>query len=316
VVANGQTAEFRFFDADGTYLHSAGGRGRGPGELRELFNITLLPGDTLVAIDLATGDLDWFDPNGRFVRRSKVEFQSLYARPTRADVFWMMPDRSFLIQVYWDGEGPIGEPYRAPLHFVRWNATTSHLDTLGRYRGWTTFRIGVSAGPDGWMTPFSRATVHAISPDAVYIGDSESYQIDAYARDGRLMRIIRRRVPPRSVTEADLERSRGFHRERMERMPPPFRPAFERWLAAVPYEETLPAFYRLLVDADGRLWVLEAPSGDSTRTWSVFTREGRLLATIELPNGFFPAHGGADGLLGVWRDELGVEYVRLYRVNG
>ncbi len=56
VVANGGSAELRFFDSNGSHLGTRGGRGEGPGEFRELGNVAPWPGDSLVA---------WFAPGWR-----------------------------------------------------------------------------------------------------------------------------------------------------------------------------------------------------------------------------------------------------------
>ena len=48
---------------------------------------------------------------------------------------------------------------------------------------------------------------------------------------------------------------------------------------------------------------------------SVFDSIGTLLGEVEAPLGFEPYHIGDDFLLGTWRDELDVEYVRLYSLH-
>lgn len=316
VVANGQTAEFRFFDSDGRYRSSAGGHGRGPGELRALFNVTLLPGDTLVAVDGATGDVDWFDSFGRFVRRTKVEFRTRFPPPSFAEGLWMLPDRSFLLRVWESSNGPTGEPYRPPSVFVRLDPTTSRLDTLGKYGGLTNFGLDVGRQrPVVSTTPFARRTYHAIASERVYVGDNESYEIDAYTPAGELVNIIRRRVPPRPATQEDRERAVARYRGYMEQMPAERRPEMERWLAAVPYEETLQAFSGIWADRLGNLWARESASFNDAADWAVFTRDGSLTAGISLPARFVPLDAGRDYVLGVWRDELEVEYVRMYELR-
>jgi hypothetical protein len=313
VVANGQTAEFRFFDSDGRYQSSAGGQGRGPGELRALFNVALLPGDTLVAVDGATGYLDWFDPQGTFVRRTKVEFRTRFPPPSFAEGLWMLPDRSFLIRVWESPEGPTGEPYRPPSVFVRLDPASSRLDTLGRYGGLTNFGLDVGRQrPFVSMTPFARTTHHTIAGERVYVGDSETYEIEVYTLEGELERLIRRRVAPRRPTQENRERAAARYRGFMEQMPAERRPEMERWLAAVPYEETLPAFYGVWADRVGNVWVRESASLTEPDDWAVFTRDGSLTADITLPARFVPFDAGRDYVLGVWRDELEVEYVRMY----
>ena len=49
--------------------------------------------------------------------------------------------------------------------------------------------------------------------------------------------------------------------------------------------------------------------------WDVFDAEGRLQGMITLPDRFTPFALQGDLLYGVWRDELEVQYVRVFRVT-
>ena len=51
---------------------------------------------------------------------------------------------------------------------------------------------------------------------------------------------------------------------------------------------------------------------EGSPSWSVFDPEGRLLGTVVTPEDFAPKHIGDDFVLGVWKDEVDVERVRLY----
>ncbi len=92
------------------------------------------------------------------------------------------------------------------------------------------------------------------------------------------------------------------------------------------FMDTLPAFSTFLVTTDGRLWVqayLEPQNlgpdnwgGTGTNEWSVFDRDGRWLGTVVTPTGFRVHEVGADYVLGVWTDELDVQYVRVYELSG
>jgi hypothetical protein len=75
------------------------------------------------------------------------------------------------------------------------------------------------------------------------------------------------------------------------------------------------AYGRLLVDSEGNLWVADySEERDDEGTWSVFDPEGRFLGTVETPTGGRVHQIGDDFVLGIWRDELNVEYVRLYEL--
>jgi hypothetical protein len=46
--------------------------------------------------------------------------------------------------------------------------------------------------------------------------------------------------------------------------------------------------------------------------WTVFDADGRMLGDIVFPTRFRPLHSGGDFVLGVWKDQLGVERVGMY----
>lgn len=54
------------------------------------------------------------------------------------------------------------------------------------------------------------------------------------------------------------------------------------------------------------------PPGTTGRAWIVFDPEGRLLATVELPEDLVVRQIGRDWVLGTWRDALDVEHVRVH----
>jgi hypothetical protein len=81
------------------------------------------------------------------------------------------------------------------------------------------------------------------------------------------------------------------------------------------YPAEAPAFGSLiLVDTQGHIWVPEYSVHDEGMEWQVFDSEYRLLGTVMTPARFTPRYIGDDMLLGVWRDEFDVEYVRGYEL--
>jgi hypothetical protein len=79
--------------------------------------------------------------------------------------------------------------------------------------------------------------------------------------------------------------------------------------------ETRPAYGDLLVDESGRLWAAESTRWPALPSyWTVFDVDGGLLGKVELPNRFRVHAVGSDWVLGVWRDDMDVEFVRLYEL--
>jgi hypothetical protein len=70
------------------------------------------------------------------------------------------------------------------------------------------------------------------------------------------------------------------------------------------------------VDGDLNLWVKECVRvGDRASRWSVFGADGELLGVLEMPPGLEPLDIGPDYVLGLRRDDLGVEYVQLHSLH-
>ncbi|MCL4864355.1 MAG: 6-bladed beta-propeller [Gemmatimonadales bacterium] len=68
VVADGDSKQLRWFDAEGRYLHHVGRKGEGPGEFRGVMHLIAWPGDTIAVLDPGLLRLSLFDLDGEFVR--------------------------------------------------------------------------------------------------------------------------------------------------------------------------------------------------------------------------------------------------------
>lgn len=77
----------------------------------------------------------------------------------------------------------------------------------------------------------------------------------------------------------------------------------------------MPAFETFLLQPRGQLWVKETSFDNPTsptRQWSVFDGKGTPLGIVDIPTDLQVFEIGRDHVLGVWADDLGVEYVRMY----
>lgn len=120
---------------------------------------------------------------------------------------------------------------------------------------------------------------------------------------------LRREIEPRRVLPEHVEERR---REIREGTPDsPARGLFERRLESAP--GTLPPYERMLIDAEGVLWVgrYTAP-GDQARVWDLFHLDEGMIATLEVPPDLSILEVGTAYVLGVRTDELGIEVVEVY----
>jgi hypothetical protein len=71
----------------------------------------------------------------------------------------------------------------------------------------------------------------------------------------------------------------------------------------------------VLVDPEGNVWCRQYRFRyEADRTWAVFDADGRWLAPVEMPPGLHVRRFGPGWMLGVTRDELDVERVRIHRI--
>ena len=120
---------------------------------------------------------------------------------------------------------------------------------------------------------------------------------------------------PRTVTQADIDESRAAAAERLRGMSGP---AVDR-LRATEFASSHPVHGRFLLDEAGNLWVERYQSDPITDygaiEWDIFDGEGRLTGALTTPDGFRITYIGTRSVLGVHTDSLGIQTVRMYRLD-
>ena len=148
------------------------------------------------------------------------------------------------------------------------------------------------------------------------ISPNARYELQAYDADGALAMLVRRDHDPRSPTGADVdEHLQQLYADASEEE----RASALADLRDMPRVETFPAFGRILADRLDHLWVEEYPlpgnTDGSTRVWTVFGPNGRMLGQVETPVGLRIFEIGADYILGSMADDLGIESVQLWSLD-
>ena len=304
VVANGGSAELRFFDSTGSHLGTRGGRGEGPGEFRELGNVAPWPGDSLAAWFAPGWRISVFDGDGNYGRTFGINDGTRPWRfrpdsPTRDGLFLAVlapEDADTLVLELRDDEGGV-------------------RSSLGTHPGSEPYLMheGTNREMLYWKV-FGREPVWGVWGDLVAVGVSSRYEIKTLEADGSVARIVRREHRPRAVTSAEVDahiEGRRFFNE-----------ANRREYRSVPVAEHFPAFTSIMSDAVDHLWVREydLPGEErATPLWTVFDSEGRVLGFVETPADLVIYEVGADYILGKLVSELGVESVQVWpleRSNG
>ena len=161
---------------------------------------------------------------------------------------------------------------------------------------------------------------------------NDAYRIEVWDLvDATLSMVVERRTPRRARTEADVmfavRRGLLYRRE-------PDRSELNPTTHPGPVVDSLSIAESFFLDEQGSLWVGRRPVGDDEGrpleipappggepglvVWlpsglhDVFGPDGVYLGTVKLPHDIDVMEIGADYVLGVARDELGVEYVQVY----
>lgn len=318
-VVNTGSQEVRFYTREGEYQRSVGGRGQGPGEFQGLRDVAVTASDTLLVLQGET--VARFDGRGTFVSQRTVDVLR-FKESTREDLgpLWVLPDGSLLFILYQFANptaAPTIGPFRPPTGYARISVEEGHRYTFGWFPGAEQFAY--ESGDlviGGGMRPLGLDTKIAVGGGKVFIGDNDTYEIRVYAFEGVLERLIRLNRDRVGVTSSDVERIRAEWKQVLQQIPAASRPTIRRHHSAAPFPETLPAFADLKADRDANLWVMEYPRNElASHRWVVFDPSGFPLATVATPAGLRIDDIGSDYVLGLVRDELGVEYVRLYRLT-
>ena len=313
-IVDDQTAELRIFDASGRHLTTAGGQGGGPGEYTPPLRLLRLPGDTLlISGGFSKPRLGLHAADGRFMRLLELPPVGSENRP--ATLTYRFDDGTSLISPGgFRIVQPRGGTWTDSVAYYRLSAGSDSTILVGSF---PAIRFSGN-GPAVARVGYSPASEMAQHGNRVHIGYPESYEIATYTSDGRLMRLTRRVWTPVPVDQPARD---GFAQRNYGELPPPMK---ERYLAVLTFADHHPAYDQLIADAEGNVWAraprvdAEGLASDSAppvpTDWSVFDTSGAWLGDVTMPAGLEPHEIGSDVILGVWRDEDGVYYVRMHRL--
>ncbi len=235
----------------------------------------------------------------------------------------MFPDGSFLVpQTDQDSQTRALSATAAGVYPVE--ATVSVTKPDGEPSGWTlpvhSSRMIMTTGGDQPIStyqPFAPSLRLTVWGEGFVYGWADSYEFRVFNRVGALQLIVRRAVDRAPVSAEDREwfADGVFHMVGEDEI--------ARQLSkGLIFPDHYAAYDRLLVDRIGDLWVrrfdpraaLQAVSTPSPlpTEWDVFDASGRWLTTVALPGDVVIHDIGEDYVLGVWKDEMDVQYVRMY----
>lgn len=216
----------------------------------------------------------------------------------------------------------LGPGHRDDLVFAPVAADGSLDHTIARTPGMLRYE-----GP-GWTgpSPLSPSAMWALRNDVLYLGETLTPRIERFDADGAELGAIawesKEGLPPeeafQEVRKLAVEKASPTSRERVRAR-----------LQDALLPEHVPVFTTFLVDALGFVWVRPyLPTRDASAlggplyatpavggTWRVFAPSGGRVGSVVIPDALELDYIGEDALVGVHRDEIGVESVQIYRVH-
>jgi len=298
-VVNGGSSEIRWFSGSGDYLRSFGSSGAGPGEFRDPLLVPQFKADSLLI----------FDKSRRTFTRVAADGSGARAIPRDIRGFGGTPQAAFGEHALFSSAGEMLCPENQGCnvrHFLRSiDLNGPKGDTLAvrttRWLIWQKSGMGTFLGSP--LNPRSMATA---GPQGLVLEGFPAFELRQFNAEGRLAGIFRvqaEREPPEIAVEkyvnslSDPELGREMF-----------------GLLGLP--DSVPPFQAVLVDEEGWYWAeLFASEQNGGGTWLVFDPQGRAQGLVELPPGLEVHAVGEDFILGTWKDELGVEYVRRYSLD-
>lgn len=180
----------------------------------------------------------------------------------------------------------------------------------------------VASGP-GFVTVFERPFGHRTHTIAVgnqllvSTGDFDGVML--FDSTGTLTAIWRLDRARRAVPPSDVEAVTARRTDQLNQLPPEYAEAIHNVVKDIGFPTVLPPFDAVLRDDTGAIWLRNDVGPvlrDSIpRSWTVLDATGRWLGEVTMPRRVEVQQITSDRVLGVWRDEDGVEHLRLYRLR-
>ena len=328
VVAVQGSMELRWFREDGAFVRRAGGAGEGPGEFGRLGFVDVLPGDSVVAFDDRLQRVHVFGPDGALSRTLRIERPRPETRPyiavglTTGGLLVRFMDYNVEAEsgiVRWPGEV-------LALVSLEDGSSQAIADVPGREAD-VTFREGGGYVHGAYL--FAKGPVFAVFEGRFALAGDEEYAIRIAGFDGSSPVSLRRDVPVQPATGAHLDATVAavvatVFPEGGDHSPEDVARLEEVWRRG-PMAETLPVLRTMHYDDAGNLWVEPFYLlGADIPPYQVFAPDGTWLGEVALPAGHERGwvaelaprlELGADYVLGVWKDDLDVQRVRMYRLE-
>jgi hypothetical protein len=304
----------RVFGPTGAFVETLGRSGEGPGEFGSLSQ-AWPRGDTIEAFDSRLSRITQFLPDGStdVVALERVRSAEIAVPGALADGWLLM------------GVAHVAEDGRDRIAAHRYACDGAHLGEIARIDGFLRYTFPGGRAPH----PLSPRSVMAVARGELYMAETLTASIHVLNPAGDTVREISWQPPSspapgamlRRVIDTAVARSAADGADRTRQR-----------LEAAAIPEHVSAFWDFMVDDEGFIWIrpyepvrdAAALGGLSGRgvpgwthdvRWDIITRDGAAAGHIMVPAGLEPMQITADAVVGIHRDEFGVESVRVHDLS-
>jgi hypothetical protein len=296
IVATARPALIYRFGPDGAPLGTLGRAGQGPGEFNFIQNVHLLPGDTILAFEIARRKSILYLADGTFIGERDIPLSTDRQIPP------LMRGRLRDGTLVHSGEALLpqapGGPekvFRMDLPIFSLAPEATEYDTMLVTRSAQMYASSISAM--GQTMPMARPVAFGPSPlitvgeELTWVSTGDVGEVAAFRLGARTpVQLVRFEMTPRTVTDADRQRYKDEAREAFKNfeqmMPPGMLESEIEKLEQTIFANEFPALGQLLTDKTGRIWVGTGVAfGDTERAWMVLAPTGELIGRVTLPEG-------------------------------
>jgi hypothetical protein len=306
------------FASDGAFLWEQGRQGDGPGEYRRAGGVHVMAGDSVLVYDQGARRVTVLAPGGALARSYIPEVPEAAILNAPAGIVSPGLTASNGGAIFGtDDEVTAGRlERRLERHFLT-DTEGRVVDTLPSVPGTEFWLVANQSFVSIWEVPFGKSSETAVGAGVVAMGLTERPEWLILDGSGDLRRIVRIDAEAPPVTGEDWSRAQEalLPEDAGSQQRAQVRESF----ADIVAPDRWPVFSDVLLDDEGYLWVQRYPAPweeEMPTRWWVFDPDGGLMGEVALPAGFQADQVRGDRVVGRWRDDLGVEQIRVHRIVG